>query len=130
MRSHFHACGLLPAILLLSLLGGPGRVQAQTNPLAQSLRYQQDFGVASFIMPPAGMAAGNGLNGGSINSVCIAGGSSPDGDAGITSATSPQAAGATHECEGYRIANVIFESRPGFPVTANCYVPTGHSRPM
>lgn len=35
-----------------------------------------------------------------------------------------------HEREGYRIENVIYESRPGFPVTANLYVPTGRSGPM
>lgn len=29
------------------------------------------------------------------------------------------------ERDGYRIENVIFESRPGFPVTANFYLPTG-----
>lgn len=28
------------------------------------------------------------------------------------------------ERDGYRIENLIFESRPGFPVTANVYVPT------
>ncbi|MEQ9408881.1 MAG: acetylxylan esterase [Fuerstiella sp.] len=32
---------------------------------------------------------------------------------------------AIHERDGYRIENLIFESRPGFPVTANLYVPTG-----
>ncbi|WP_414661812.1 alpha/beta hydrolase [Horticoccus sp. 23ND18S-11] len=32
--------------------------------------------------------------------------------------------------DGYKIENVIFESRPGFPVTANLYVPTGRNRPM
>ena len=31
--------------------------------------------------------------------------------------------------DGYRIENVIFESRPGFPVTANLYVPTDKSGP-
>jgi len=31
---------------------------------------------------------------------------------------------STVEREGYRIENVIFDSRPGFPVTANLYVPT------
>lgn len=30
----------------------------------------------------------------------------------------------TVERDGYRIENIIFESRPGFPVTANLYVPT------
>lgn len=29
----------------------------------------------------------------------------------------------------YRIEKVIFESRPGFPVTANLYVPVGHGPP-
>ncbi len=37
---------------------------------------------------------------------------------------------ATHEREGYRIENVIYESRPGFPVTANLYVPTGRNGTM
>lgn len=34
------------------------------------------------------------------------------------------------ERDEYRIENVIFESRPGFPVTANLYVPKGKDRPM
>lgn len=37
---------------------------------------------------------------------------------------------ATHPRDGYRIENVIFESRPGFPVTANLYVPTGRAGPL
>ncbi len=37
---------------------------------------------------------------------------------------------AVHEREGYRIENVIYDSRPGFPVTANLYVPTGRKSPM
>ncbi len=36
----------------------------------------------------------------------------------------------TVERDGYRIENVIFESRPGFPVTANLYVPTGREGRM
>lgn len=37
---------------------------------------------------------------------------------------------ATHPREGYKIENVIFESRPGFPVTANLYVPTDRKGPL
>lgn len=34
------------------------------------------------------------------------------------------------ERDGYRIENVIFESRPGFLVTGNLYLPTGRDRPV
>ncbi len=34
------------------------------------------------------------------------------------------------ERDTYRIENVIFESRPGFPVTANLYIPKGRSGKM
>jgi len=34
------------------------------------------------------------------------------------------------ERDGYRIENVIFDSRPGFHVTANLYITTGQSEPM
>ena len=34
------------------------------------------------------------------------------------------------ERDAYRIENVIFESRPGFPVTANLYVPKGRDFPL
>lgn len=34
-----------------------------------------------------------------------------------------------HEREGYRIENVIFESRSDFPVTANLYIPTAKKGP-
>ncbi|WP_240928067.1 alpha/beta hydrolase family protein [Thalassoroseus pseudoceratinae] len=34
------------------------------------------------------------------------------------------------ERDGYRIENVIFESRPGFPVTANLYIPSDTSKPL
>lgn len=34
------------------------------------------------------------------------------------------------ERDGYRIEKLIFESRPGFPVTANVYVPTNKSGPF
>ena len=33
------------------------------------------------------------------------------------------------EREAYRIEKVIFDSRPGFPVTANLYLPKGRARP-
>ena len=36
----------------------------------------------------------------------------------------------TIERDKYRIENVIFESRPGFMVTGNLYVPTGHNQPL
>ena len=36
----------------------------------------------------------------------------------------------TVEREDYRIENVIFDSRPGFPVTANLYIPKGRSGPL
>ncbi len=35
----------------------------------------------------------------------------------------------TLERDGYRVENIIFESRPNFPVTANLYVPEGLKRP-
>ena len=34
------------------------------------------------------------------------------------------------ERDAYTIENVIFESRPGFPVTANLYLPKGRERPV
>ncbi len=36
---------------------------------------------------------------------------------------------ATVERDAYRIENIIFESRPGFPVTGNLYLPKGRDRP-
>ncbi|MEY4940183.1 MAG: hypothetical protein RIQ93_1918, partial [Verrucomicrobiota bacterium] len=36
----------------------------------------------------------------------------------------------TTERDAFRIENVIFESRPGFPVTANLYLPKGRSFPL
>jgi len=36
----------------------------------------------------------------------------------------------TVERDGYRIENVIFESRPGFPVTANLYIPSESKEAM
>jgi len=37
---------------------------------------------------------------------------------------------AVHPRDGYKVENVIFESRPAFPVTANLYVPTGRTGPF
>lgn len=36
----------------------------------------------------------------------------------------------TADREGYRIENVIFDSRPNYMVTGNLYVPTGRKQPM
>ncbi|WP_262248579.1 alpha/beta hydrolase family protein [Parapedobacter soli] len=36
----------------------------------------------------------------------------------------------TVERDGYTIEKVVFESRPGFPVTANLYLPKGQKRPV
>ncbi|KAA5541771.1 prolyl oligopeptidase family serine peptidase [Roseiconus nitratireducens] len=36
----------------------------------------------------------------------------------------------TVQRDTYRIENVIFDSRPGFPVTANLYIPNGSGGPM
>jgi len=36
----------------------------------------------------------------------------------------------TVERDGYKIENVVFESRPGFLVTANLYLPTGRDGPL
>lgn len=35
---------------------------------------------------------------------------------------------ASHDLDGYKLQNLIFESRPGFPVTANLYVPPGEGK--
>ncbi len=37
---------------------------------------------------------------------------------------------ATHQREGYRIENVMFQSRPDFWVTGNLYVPTRGAGPF
>ncbi len=41
----------------------------------------------------------------------------------------PQVTGVV-ERDGYKIENVVFESRPGFPVTANLYLPTDRELPV
>jgi hypothetical protein len=62
-------------------------VTAQTNPTPQSLPYTQNFGSATFTTMPTGMAAWNGLNGGTITSQALAEASAPTGDASITALT-------------------------------------------
>ena len=78
------------------MAGGP--VIAQTNPVPQALPYAQDFGVASFAVLPAGLAAWGGLNGGSINSATTAANSAPTADAVLNAATTTQSTGG---CYGY-----------------------------
>lgn len=69
---------------------------AQTNPAAQPLPFSQDFGASGFTSLPAGLAAWNGLNGGSVNSAVIAAASAPNGDATIASASSAQTTGGAY----------------------------------
>lgn len=71
---------------------------AQSAPAPQALPYFQDFGTAAFSSVPAGIAAWNGLNGGSVETQAKAESSAPSGNATIAAVTAPQTGGG---CYGY-----------------------------
>lgn len=62
-------------------------LMAQTNPTPQTLPYTQNFGSATFTAMPAGMAAWNGVNGGTTTTQALAEASVPTGDATVTALT-------------------------------------------
>ncbi len=70
-------------------------LSAQTNPVAQPLPYSQGFGTASFTALPTGVAAWNGLNGGSVTSAISAAASAATGDATLAGATAAQTTGGS-----------------------------------
>ena len=79
---------------LLAVLSG--HLQAQTNPVAQALPYTQEFGSSGFTAWPAGVAAWNGLNGGSVNNAVNAATTAPTGDATVSSTTTVQTTGGSY----------------------------------
>ena len=78
------------AAVSLALTAGIGSAWAQTNPTVQSLPYSQSFGTATFSTMPAGTAAWNGLNGGTLTTQALAEASSPSG---LSSNASPSVCG-------------------------------------
>lgn len=88
LKNYFMIRLLIVSGVLVSFLA-----KAQTNPTAQTLPYSQNFGTATFTAMPAGMAAWNGLNGGSVTSQGLAESSAPSGNAGLTAATAVQTGG-------------------------------------
>jgi endonuclease I len=85
---------------LVSLLAWVHAVAAfgQTAPAPQQLPYFQGFGTAAFSSLPAGVAAWNGVNGGSVNTQALAEASVPSGNSQVSTATSGQTTGG---CYGY-----------------------------
>lgn len=85
----------LPAAWLVLLVPVYAAI-AQTQPVAQSLPYSQDFGTTSFATLPAGLAAWNGLSGASINTATLAANSAPTGDASLTQRTTTTNTGGSY----------------------------------
>ncbi len=78
-----------PTLLFaLTLFIGIQAGMAQTNPSAQTLPINQNFGTTSFSSLPAGFAAWNGVNGNSITTQALAEQTAPTGDASFTARTS------------------------------------------
>ena len=73
-----------------------GIALAQTQPTAQTLPFSQNFGATPFSTLPAGVAAWNGLNGGSIDTEAKAAASVATGDAAVLTATSVQSTGGSY----------------------------------
>ena len=65
----------------------------QSNPTAQSLPYSVNFGTTTFTTLPAGVAAWNGVSGGSASTQALAEASTPTGNATITTATASTTTG-------------------------------------
>jgi hypothetical protein len=65
----------------------------QSNPTAQSLPYSVNFGTTTFTTLPAGVAAWNGVSGGSASTQALAEASTPTGNATIATATASTTTG-------------------------------------
>jgi hypothetical protein len=87
-RTHFVTRLVLATMAAVLLVGAlSGSAWAQTNPTARTLPYSQNWGTATFSTMPAGTAAWNGLNGGSITTQALAESSTPGGDATLNPGT-------------------------------------------
>jgi hypothetical protein len=86
----------LGVVIGVLMVGGLGKLWAQTNPAPQSLPYLQAFGAASFTALPLGVAAWNGLSGASISSSALAASSVPLTDATMAGATATQTTGGSY----------------------------------
>jgi len=84
-------------LALCLALSAMGRLSfGQTHPTPQAMPYAQNFGATSFATLPPGLAAWNGLNGGTVNSVVAAAGSAPTADATLSAASAPQTTGNSY----------------------------------
>jgi hypothetical protein len=73
----------------------------QSNPTAQSLPYSVNFGTTTFTTLPAGVAAWNGVSGGSASTQALAEASTPTGNATIATATASTTTGGVF---GYAVS--------------------------
>lgn len=94
--------------LLTSVLGW-----GQTNPTAQTLPYSQNFGTTTFTTMPNGMAAWNGVNGGTVSTLSLAESSTPSGNATLNTATASTTSGGTF---GYMVSS---NARPYIQTSGN-----------